>query len=202
MPDEAATTYFFDGSGGCDLCDAHTGYYPDPVDPPHPGCNCPVEEIATDEDDIDLRNLQLEETSDEIEFTLTVHNCDSDEAGEASEEIDEEEDDQLDDDLREFAEAHGWSPPDSDHLAFNVAIGPQTEATITLRVERYSVWMEAEMWTTRPDGTEAAVGLMFGSYEKNVRIVDAESEATECAEPEPDAGAAPDVDLKPGDVII
>ncbi len=39
--------YYFDGSGGCDLCQSYTGYYLDELPPrPHPFCNCPVIVLA------------------------------------------------------------------------------------------------------------------------------------------------------------
>lgn len=34
--------YYFDGSDGCDICDAMTGYYDDEPERPHPNCNCPI----------------------------------------------------------------------------------------------------------------------------------------------------------------
>ena len=40
--------YYFDGSESCDLCTSSSGYSfgAAPPEPPHPNCNCPVEEVA------------------------------------------------------------------------------------------------------------------------------------------------------------
>jgi hypothetical protein len=56
MPEAESThrrIYFFDGSAGCDLCAASTGYtFGERPKRPHPFCDCPIEELVELRDDV------------------------------------------------------------------------------------------------------------------------------------------------------
>lgn len=54
--------YFFDGSGGCDLCSSLTGWYDDRPELPHPNCDCSVEEYIY----IGSCNLYYEDKSEDV----------------------------------------------------------------------------------------------------------------------------------------
>ncbi|MEK6325518.1 MAG: hypothetical protein AABN33_28080 [Acidobacteriota bacterium] len=36
------SNYYFDSTGGCELCDAMEGWYDDEPSPPHPNCDCTI----------------------------------------------------------------------------------------------------------------------------------------------------------------
>src|SRR6185436_4490733 len=41
-------SYYFDSTGACELCDAMSGYYETEPCPPHPNCNCPINDGSAD----------------------------------------------------------------------------------------------------------------------------------------------------------
>ena len=43
-------SYYFDSTGGCELCDAMAGYYETEPCRPHPNCNCPIEDDSSDDE--------------------------------------------------------------------------------------------------------------------------------------------------------
>jgi hypothetical protein len=63
---ERRRIYFFDGSAGCDLCAASTGYtFGERPKRPHPFCDCPVEELVELRDDVaeeDIPEVLVEHT--------------------------------------------------------------------------------------------------------------------------------------------
>jgi hypothetical protein len=43
--------YYFDSTGGCELCDAMEGWYDDEPARPHPNCDCTIGEPPADDED-------------------------------------------------------------------------------------------------------------------------------------------------------
>lgn len=175
--------YYLDGSAGCDLCDALTGYYPEDPGELHPHCNCPVEEVEIPtECNYELRELEVDDGIAQIDFEFEVDNCDSDSDAAIPVEIDEDEEEQFDDGVRELAESQGWQEPDVENLNGTAEISAHARMTVTATVERYVANMSAEMWVKHEDGTEEMVGTATGYYAKNINVLPGDETAEACGE--------------------
>ena len=180
------TVYYFDGSGGCDRCKDATGYsFKFPTRPHPPYCDCPIieEDVVLDDFDIQYRNLVVLEDSVEVLHGHTWTDCfEADRTIQI--EFDEEEEKDIDPDLEESAEGD-WSPPETEEEDVEVEVPAGNFLSITVRYERYTVDLLADVYAVGRIGGETFETELEperGHYEKNVRILDAEEELEPCVD--------------------
>jgi hypothetical protein len=77
--DDEISVFFFDGSDGCEICSAMTGYSIDvEPEPPHPECSCPITPVEVD-GDFEYRNVSTSSHEIEVERSGgSFDNCGSD----------------------------------------------------------------------------------------------------------------------------
>ena len=172
--------YYFDGSDGCDRCDAMTGFYVDKPDGPHLYCNCPVELVEADAI-YELRNVTWSEHSYLVEMEDDSDNCGEATANVVPITFSADIEENFDEGLREAAEAAGWTEPEEEALWAEFTVPPNSEVHMEFMVERYAAEFHAEVWTQLPDGTEAEVGEAQGYFEKNIEIVSADGTGSSCS---------------------
>jgi hypothetical protein len=171
---------YFDGSGGCDACDAMTGYYLDQPGGPHPHCNCSSETVAVDVECV-LRNVAPpEEARYHVEIEDVLDNCGNNTPAWAPFSVGEDREESFDFGLREAVEAAGWRAPEPRDLTAIMEVPANTFAQVTLVIERYTARFHAEVWARRADGTEQYVGDAQGTYESTLRIERAWSDKHPC----------------------
>jgi hypothetical protein len=186
--------YYFDGSAGCDACDAMTGYYADAPCGPHRYCNCPVEEVSADVEYV-LKNVTWHEYGSHVEKVEALDNCDGDEAAHMQMAMGAEEEENFDEGLREAAEEAGWKEPEEENMFFEVAVPPHSSGDVTIVMERYAAELQAEVWAVHADGSEEYVGDATGYFEKNINVERADLAGESCGHldldrwlPRPDEG--------------
>jgi hypothetical protein len=183
-----AEVYYFDGSGGCDLCRSSSTYSVEVPAPPHPHCACPVEECEL-EDIVhcafEIRDVYIVPSDDEIHDTWELPNCESTEdeefeieIGDLDEDLDEME---FDLGLLEQAEAEGWEEPEVERESVTVTVPGLHIATVETVKTRHSEHFEGEVWLVCEVGDEvieSQVGTKTGDFARttDIDIVDTSTE--------------------------
>ena len=162
------TVYYFDGSGGCDICAAASGYYPE-IPEPHIMCQCSYEEIIVSDGSnitIEYRGASFEESRASSGEVAEYDNCGNRSDATVSPVISEDEEGEID---AELAQAADWEEPESD-LDTDVVVDAESRGTITVVMERYFVVVKAEVWMSEDGAPPEHVGDIEDHFSKNVSI--------------------------------
>ncbi len=167
--------YFFDGSSGCDLCQAFSGIYASAEVRPHPHCECTVEPLEEDMltdsmDDIESLlddgcyvpdSLVISESDWTEDETITLDDSCFSSAGEAELEIPGVEDDRLGD-LSEYAEAEGWIRPTSEERTVTIPARPGHRTVVPIR--KHYVTVDILVYVGSCNPPHIPTGTEYGSF--------------------------------------
>jgi hypothetical protein len=168
------TIYYFEGSGGCERCQSATMYSFEEPDPPHPYCQCPIEEVDANLDDFDIeyRNVLVLDDVDEVTRTEILDNCEGNADVTLVYELEEEEVEDIPDGLAEAAGGE-WSVPETEESEGEVDVPEGYYAEVEIGVYRYVVDLLADVYlvgTYEGETFEVELEPEEGHYEKNVRF--------------------------------
>jgi hypothetical protein len=151
-----------------------TGYSFEEPEPPHPYCECPIEEVEADLDDfeIEYRNVLVLDIVDEVTDTDILDNCEGEGPETYVYELEEDEEADISDGLAEAAEGE-WSAPETVGEGGEIDVPPGYFAEVEVGYYRYVVDILADVYMVgsyEGETFEVELEPEEGHYEKNVRF--------------------------------
>ena len=172
--------YYWDGSEGCDLCQANTGYSVEEPTPPHPHCNCLISQVTAQQESecyVELRNLQIDSQIDTTSYGPDeLDNCDGDhELVRFAATTSDDDSEDFDAGVRQLAESEGWvKPPVETYRSESFTIPPHRVGVVQVEIDSYVADFEADEWMVCKAGgkvvSETQIGTRTGHVESFVAI--------------------------------